>query len=285
MKKSVKNLLAALPMLLLSAAGMAQTQTVLDGAYVPEHNPTRRMVPYPHLRQADVMWERRIWEVIDIRQKQNQSLYLPLEEIANRKSLFDVIRKGILEDFSITAYSLGPTQEDDEFRYAMNPTEVDSVLNPIVLRYKEDLDTGEKIPVENKEPYTSDDIVAYKIKEVWLFDKQRSERYVRIIGLAPVVLLTNADGEVKGKKDLFWLYFPECRWVFANNEVYNLHNESQRMTFDDLFQKRMFSGYVIKEDNVFNREVASYAKGIDALLESEKIKNNLFLMEHDLWHY
>jgi gliding motility associated protien GldN len=285
MKKSVRNLLAALPMLLLSAAGMAQTQTVLDGAYVPEHNPTRRMVPYPHLRQADVMWEKRIWEVIDIRQKQNQSLYLPLEEIANRKSLFDVIRKGILDDFSITAYSLGPTQEDDEFRWPMNPTEVDSVLNPIVLRYKEDLDTGEKIPVENKEPYTSDDIVAYKIKEVWLFDKQRSERYVRIIGLAPVVLLTNADGEVKGKKDLFWLYFPECRWVFANNEVYNLHNESQRMTFDDLFQKRMFSGYVIKEDNVFNREVASYAKGIDALLESEKIKNNLFLMEHDLWHY
>jgi hypothetical protein len=90
---------------------------------------------------------------------------------------------------------------------------------------------------------------------------------------------------VKGKKDLFWLYFPECRWVFANNEVYNLHNESHRMTFDDLFQKRMFSGYVIREDNVFNREIASYAKGIDALLESEKIKNNLFLMEHDLWHY
>jgi gliding motility associated protien GldN len=285
MKKSVKNLLVALPMLLLSAAGMAQTQTVLDGAYVPEHNPTRRMVPYPHLRQADVMWEKRIWEVIDIRQKQNQSLYLPLDEIANRKSLFDVIRKGILEDFSITAYSLGPFQEDDEFRYPMNPTEVDSALNPIVIRYKVDLDTGVKTPIENKEPYKSDDIVAYKIKEVWLFDKQRSERYVRIIGLAPVVLLTNADGEVKGKKDLFWLYFPECRWVFANNEVYNLHNESQRMTFDDLFQKRMFSGYVIKEDNVFNREVASYAKGIDALLESEKIKNNLFLMEHDLWHY
>jgi gliding motility associated protien GldN len=285
MKKSVKNLLVALPMLLLSAAGMAQTQTVLDGAYVPEHNPTRRMVPYPHLRQADVMWEKRIWEVIDIRQKQNQSLYLPLDEIANRKSLFDVIRKGILEDFSITAYSLGPFQEDDEFRYPMNPTEVDSALNPIVIRYKVDLDTGVKTPIENKEPYKSDDIVAYKIKEVWLFDKQRSERYVRIIGLAPVVLLTNTEGEVKGKKDLFWLYFPECRWVFANNEVYNLHNESQRMTFDDLFQKRMFSGYVIKEDNVFNREIASYAKGIDALLESEKIKNNLFLMEHDLWHY
>jgi gliding motility associated protien GldN len=286
MKKSVKNLLAVLPLLLLSAMGIAQgNQTVLDGAYVPEHNPTRRMVPYPHLRQADVMWERRVWEVIDIRQKQNQSLYLPLEEIANRKSLFDVIRKGITEDFSITAYSLGPTQEDDEFRYPMTTEEVDSVLNPIVIRYQENLDTGERTPVENPEPYTPDDVVAYKIKEVWLFDKQRSERYVRIIGLAPVVLLTNEDGEVKGKKDLFWLYFPECRWVFANNEVYNLHNEAQRMTFDDLFQKRMFSGYIIKEDNVFNREIATYAKGIDALLESERIKNDLFLMEHDLWNY
>ncbi|MFZ4784710.1 MAG: gliding motility protein GldN [Flavobacteriales bacterium] len=286
MKKSVKNLLAVLPLLLLSAMGIAQgNQTVLDGAYVPEHNPTRRMVPYPHLRQADVMWERRVWEVIDIRQKQNQSLYLPLEEIANRKSLFDVIRKGITEDFSITAYSLGPTQEDDEFRYPMTTEEVDSVLNPIVIRYQENLDTGERTPVPNPEPYTPDDVVAYKIKEVWLFDKQRSERYVRIIGLAPVVLLTNEDGEVKGKKDLFWLYFPECRWVFANNEVYNLHNEAQRMTFDDLFQKRMFSGYIIKEDNVFNREIATYAKGIDALLESERIKNDLFLMEHDLWNY
>lgn len=287
MKKSVRNLII-LPLLLISGMASAQgagQQTVLDGAYVPEHNPTRKVIPYPHLRQADVMWERRIWEVIDIRQKMNQPLYLPLEQIANRKSLFDVIRKGVLEDFSITAYSLGPTQEDDEFRYPMSPNEVDSVLNPIVLRYKEDLDTGEKIPVENPEPYTSDDIVAYKIKEVWLFDKQRSERYVRIIGLAPVVLLTNADGEVKGKKDLFWLYFPECRYVFANNEVYNAHNEAQRMTFDDLFQKRMFSGYIIKEDNVFNREIATYAKGIDALLESERIKNDIFIMEHDLWHY
>lgn len=274
--------------MVISASSWAQgagTQTVLDGAYVPEHNPTRKVVPYPHLRQADVMWERRIWEYIDLRQKMNQPLYLPIEEINNRKSLFDVMRKAILEDYSLTAYGLGPTQEDDEFRYPMVAEEVDSVLNPIRLRYVEDLETGDKVPVENVEPIGSDDVVAYKIKEVWLFDKQRSERYVRILGIAPVILVYSDEGEVKGKKDLFWLYFPECRYVFANNEVYNLHNEAQRMTFDDLFQKRMFSGYIIKEDNVFNRSIADYAQGIDALLESEKIKNDLFIMEHDLWHY
>lgn len=287
MKKSVL-FIATLTLMLVSLVGRSQgagTQTVLDGAYVPEHNPTRKVIPYPHLRQADVMWERRIWEVIDLKQKLNQPLFLPLEEIENRKSLFDVIKTGLTKEFSLTAYGLGPTQEDDEFRYPMSAEEIDSLLNPIVIRYRENLETGDKEPVENKEPISSGDVVAYKIKEVWVFDKQRSERYVRIIGVAPVILLKNDQGEVKGKKDLFWLYFPECRYVFANNEVYNLHNEAQRMTFDDLFQKRIFAGYIIKEDNVFNRQIAEYARGIDALLESERIKNDLFIMEHDLWHY
>jgi hypothetical protein len=93
----------------------------------------------------------------------NQSLYLPIDEIQNRKSLFDVMRTAILEDFSLTAYGLGPTQEDDEFRYPLTAEDVDSLLNPVRLRYVENLDTGEKEPVESKEPYASDDVVAYKI--------------------------------------------------------------------------------------------------------------------------
>jgi hypothetical protein len=47
----------------------------------------------------------------------------------------------------------------------------------------------------------------------------------------------------------------------------------------------MFQGYVVKEDNVYNRAVDPTWKGVDALLESEKIKNELFTLEHDLWHY
>lgn len=277
-------------MLLTLVAGLvnsaaAQTQTVLDGAYVPEHNPTRRVVPYPHLRQADVMWRKRVWEMIDIRQKINHSLYFPLDEIADRKSLFDVIRQGLIEDGSITCYSLGPTQEDDEFRWRLSPEEVDSLLNPIVVRYRENLDTGDKEEIRVKEPITSDKIVAYKLKEDWIFDKQRSERYVRIIGIAPVVEKKSESGEVIGKKELFWLYFPECRYIFANADVFNLHNDAQRMTFDDLFFKRMFHGYVVKEENVYNRQIDSYAKGLDALMESERIKEDIFLLEHDLWDY
>jgi gliding motility associated protien GldN len=258
---------------------------VLDGAYVREHNPTRKVIGYPYLREADVMWAKRIWQVIDLRQKINQTMYFPIDELENRKSLFDVIRIGLIDQGSITAYGTGPTQEDDEFRYPLGQTELDSMLNPVVIRYRENLDTGEKEEVRNVEEVTSRDVVSYKIKEDWIFDKQRSERYVRIIGIAPIVLRYSESGEVKGQKELFWLYYPECRYIFNNYDVFNTHNGSQEMTFDQLFQMRMFQGYVVKEDNVYNRGVSPTWKGVDALMESERIKNDLFTLEHDLWHY
>ncbi len=264
---------------------LGQTQTVLDGAYVREHNPTRKVIGYPYLREADVMWAKRVWQIIDLRQKINQTLYFPVDELENRKSLFDVIRIGLIDQGSITAYGTGPTQVDDEFRYPLGQSELDSMLNPVVIRYRENLDTGEKEEVRNVESIKTSDVVQYKIKEDWIFDKQRSERYVRIIGIAPIVLRISESGEVKGQKELFWLYYPECRYIFNNYDVFNMHNGSQQMTFDQLFQMRMFQGYIVKEDNVYNRNIDPTWKGVDALMESERIKNELFTLEHDLWHY
>lgn len=47
----------------------------------------------------------------------------------------------------------------------------------------------------------------------------------------------------------------------------------------------MFGSYIIKESNVYDRYISSYTTGIDALLESERIKNDIFIFEHDLWEY
>ena len=277
---------------LVSIQSIGQEVTSRDGgypsddAYVREHNPTRKVIPYPNLREADVMWSRRMWEVIDLRQKINQPLYLPVDATEARKSLFDVIRIGLLEEGSITAYGLGPAQDDDEFHYALSQDSLESMMNPTKTKYVENPITQELEPKEVIEPLKSSDVMAYKIKEDWIFDKQRSERYVRIIGIAPVInKYVEGSSELKGQVELFWLYYPECRYLFNNYDVFNAHNNSQQMTFDQMFQMRLFQGYIVKEDNVFNRQVSDYALGIDGLLESERIKNDMFIMEHDLWHY
>ena len=57
------------------------------------------------------------------------------------------------------------------------------------------------------------------------------------------------------------------------------------MSFDDLFWKRMFQSYIEKESNIYDREIDTYKSGINALLESEKIKEKIFRFEHDLWSF
>jgi gliding motility associated protien GldN len=139
-------------------------------------------------------------------------------------------------------------------------------------------------PIKNE--ITSEDITKYWIKEEWFFDKQRSVMDVRILGILAVTSKKTESGEdAGGDKPLFWFYYPEIRHVLATNDVYMRHNDSERKSFDDLFWKRMFSSYIIKESNVYDRYIADYALGIDGLLEAEKIKEDVFEFEHDFWQH
>ena len=249
------------------------------------------------------MWSKRIWRVLDLKEKKNHKLYYPLEPQNDRISLYDVMKYGAMEEGSITVYDPG-TDLDDKFKYPVRPTNGNSNDPEFKKRlekmfgYPNSRDSvdendepvrdmnGDKIVVEFTSQYTSSEIVRYVLKEDWFFDKQRSMLDVRIIGISPVVLGINPETqEVVGLKQLFWLYFPECRYVFQNFFVYNPENDAQRMSFDDLFWKRDFSSFVQKESNVFDRKISPNWDGLDALLESERVRNEIFTFEHDLWHF
>ncbi len=278
-------LLSAIIVCLFGAGTGLKAQSVLDGVYIKEHTQTKKVVPYPSLREADVMWAKRIWQVIDLQEKINLPLYYPLQEINDRKNLFDVIRHGLLVDGSITAYSTGVIGNDDEFKIPLSKSDIEGMLTRIDTTYTMDLDTGEPVQVIQEITVESSDIKQFKIKEDWFFDRQRSERYVRIIGIAPMIEVKGEDGEVRGTRDMFWLYFPECRYLFANYDIFNRENDAERRSFDDYFWKRQFNSYVVKEANVYDRNIAQYTTGIDHLLESERIKQDIFEIEHDLWSY
>lgn len=263
----------------------ASAQTVLDGAYIKEHTKTKRVVPYAHIREADVMWAKRVWRIIDLKEKINHPLYYPTEPINDRKNLFDVIRNALLVEGSITAYDPGPLLDDDEFTKPMLPSELNDIFTRVDTQYTENIETGDMDMVVQELNLESRDIKMYRVKEDWIFDKQRSKIDIRIIGIAPMQEKRGDDGEIRGYAPIFWLYYPECRYVFANWEVFNRENDSERRSYEDIFWKRQFSSYIYKWSNVYDRSIAEYKTGIDALLEGEEIKAELFNFEHDLWNF
>ena len=260
---------------------------VLDGVFIKETSPTRRVIPYTHVREADVTYYKRVWRIIDLKEKINHPLYYPLQAIKEigfeRISLFDVIKNGV-EEGVLTAYD-----EDGvggQFQVPLSKSEAIGKLSKEVTSTDIDPETGLPIETSYTEEIGPQNVKEYRLKEDWFFDKERSIMEVRIIGMLPVVEILNTETGISRPEGLFWIYFPEARYVFANYEVFNSSNDGQRMTFEDLFRKRMFSGFIFRENNVFdNRILKDYTRGIDRLLEAEKIKAEIVNFEHDMWEY
>ena len=192
--------------------------------------------------------------------------------------IVDAIKEG-----SITAYD----GTNDEFVVPMTYKQIMKNLSDTEHLQKTrpypPYDTYDTVVTKSFDPTA---VKQLRVKEDWFFDKQRSVMDVRILGICPILDEYEADGVTfKGVKPIFWIYFPDCRTVFAKAEVFNRFNDAERRTYEDVFFKRMFNSFIYKESNVYDRKIGEYAKGMDALLESERIKNDIFLYEHDLWEY
>lgn len=165
----------------------SQESTVLDGIYVKEHYPSRRVIPYTSLREADVMWNKRVWRRIDLREKANHPLYFPINEYAQgRKNFFEIVYDAIMNEGTITAYSPGSVvAPDDMFTTPLTPQEVDASLSEEVVNPQYD-DFGNVTGYDTTRNKIEASKIRYiDIKEEWFFDKQRSVMDVRIIWFTP----------------------------------------------------------------------------------------------------
>jgi gliding motility associated protien GldN len=253
-----------------------------DAIYEKENAVHRRYIPYSFLREGDVTWEKRVWRRLDMREKMNQSLYYPKDVVEGRISLPQLVIKYILSG-QIIAF------EDEEFKVYFEKAFIKSKLviqgdSADVEKFAEDGSAyNVKVAGSIDSTWFFETFSSLSIKEDWFFDRQKSSLEVRILGLG-------FNAPIKGKEDLgevnqFWVYFPACRPFFSKHEVFNTKNDSERRTFEDIFWKRQFASNVTKESNVYDRRIDQYAKGIEALIESDRVKSDIFRFEHDLWQF
>ena len=264
----------------VSANAQITDEAPLDGLFEDEGIDQYRPMPYPSIRKADVMWSKRIWREIDFRQKFNQKFYFPIETQANWKS-FIVTVLDALKEGKLTAYDISNT---DELLVPITYNEVigrqtDSIYQLMQRPYPpyEEFDTVIYTDFDHTK------VMRLRAKEDWYFDSQRSQMMVRILAVCPIMIKERNGQEVT--EPLFWLSYPESREVFSTAFVFNEFNSAARLTYDELFWKRLFDSYVYKEQNVFDRRISQYATGTDALLEAERIKMEMFMFEENLWQY
>ncbi|WP_207422107.1 gliding motility protein GldN [Desertivirga brevis] len=262
------------------ASSKVPTERPLDGYFKKDNIFKASVTPYANLRESDVMFKKRIWREIDLREKMNATYASP------KARLIDVIMNAVMAG-ELTAYSAAPTKEDrggDEFSNILKPEEAmakfaDSVIVPEFNNNGEQIGTSVRAG-----EFNPDSVTKFQIKEDWIFDRQRSIFEPRIVGIAPMVKI-KAAGQDLGEQPAFWIYFPEARQIFVTKEVVSRMNDATGLSFDDVFMKRLFSSYIVKESNVDDLRIKDYAQGIDRLYESDRVKKELMDYEHDLWSY
>lgn len=257
----------------------------LNGAYKKNDIINKKPVPLPVVREADVLWSKTLWRVIDLREKMNIPLYYPTVDIDGRINLINLLLEGI-ENGQITPYD---ARTDDDFKIPLSFTQVKEIFGATAsTQEKINFDTGEKEIVTVSGEIRPEEIKQFMVKEEWYFDKQTSALHVRILGVCPIREYMR-EGDTSGlpqRQKVFWVYYPEARPLLATNLIMNPYNDALQLSFDDVFIKRMFSSYITKESNMYNnRDVSTYLKGKQAMLESKQIEDDIFTYEQDLWEY
>ncbi len=282
MKRLVLTLAIIFGSFLVPSTAEAQ---IIDGAFKREDIYERKPMALPYIREADVMWSKRIWRIIDLREKMNQKLYYPTIPMEDNNNLINTLINA-LRDEKITAYD---ARSDDEFKVPMTFNQVKEAFGATNRTVRSrDLETGELIDQVVQGEMRPEEVKSIMIKEEWFFDKQTSTMNVRIIGICPIQEYYREDDinqENAQRRQVFWVYYPEIRETLASAAV-KTERGSMGMSYDDLFMKRYFSSYIIKESNTYNnRSVNQYLTGKEAMLESLKIEDKIFNYEQDLWEY
>ena len=262
-----------------------------DNPYGNNSIKDRTPLPWEYLRPDDALFKERVWREIDIREKINQVFRYKAEDDNGDQRFINILVKAV-RDKKVTAF----TGDDDRFTTPLDSASFETAISgggqcDTNAVYRLDDPTKVDHYVINCNSLDPDEIVKFRIKEDWIFDRETSRLFCRIIGIAPCKTQYALDKKTeRGVTPLFWVYYPDLRPILVKYEVYNPKNMGQsRMTWEELFESRMFGSYIVKStlDNPQNKFIKTYfpKDPILALLEGDNIKEKIFNYEQNLWSY
>jgi gliding motility associated protien GldN len=161
---------------IMTESGTILREAPLDDITSSSIKQTRNLLPYEPLRESDVFWKKRVWRVIDVREKMNQTFSYPGRPFF--QILIDAIKN---EEKPMRVFA------DEDFKQEMSQEQIDKQLfkmDSVIVSDPVTYETSVKI-VKNDIDFA--DIKRYRVKEVWYFDKQSSTQKVRILGIAPLI--------------------------------------------------------------------------------------------------
>lgn len=257
-----------------------------DNAYDKSAINARTPLPYEHLRLDDALFAEKVWRDLDLREKLNQSFRYEAESDNGSQMFINMLLRAV-NSGEVTAF------RDDRFTTPMALPEIQqlTVGSADTVAQVDPTDPNKVVRyVVTRASFDPNSVVKLRIKEEWVFDREASRYFCRILGIAPLKTAYFPNGQERpGSIQMFWVYYPDLRPLLAKYEVYNPKNMgNSRMTWEELFESRMFSSYIVKSslDNPADRAIRVYIKDpILALLEGENIKEKLFNYEQDLWSY
>lgn len=251
----------------------------------------RTPLPYENLREDDAFFKEFLWREIDIREKMNLPFRYAADEDNGNQRFISILMKAIQDgpdNGGVTVFS----NIDDRFTTPLKISEVAQVISggSVDVPIMDSLGnvTGTKTVAAE---VNLDSFYKFRIKEEVIFDKESSRLFWRILGIAPVKNIITSSGVNLGETELFWVYYPDMRPIFAKFEVYNGKNFGARMSWEELFESRFFYARIIKStmDNPYDKYLKDYGglkdNKIFQLLEGETIKDKIFNFEQNLWSY
>ncbi len=282
-----RTILAGLAGLLMCTGAMAQS----FGDIYTKQMPDNQKVNYTYLNESDVIWSKRLYRIIDLREKMNLNLYYPsLKYDAAQNQFTSEMSDGRMNFSGILLNEIlsgrVPATDGD----AMT---VPTTYNDIAAKMNRDTLTIAVVGADGMEHDSTvtnmenpADIKQLMLLEEWFFDKKHSRLDVRIIGICPIYMGYDPITSRLVKRRLFWIRYEDVRQALATSEAFNSFNDAQRISFEDLMLQRRFNGYIVAESNVYDdRSINQYKMGPSQIFEAERIKNEIFNFEQDLWEY